>query len=60
MALKLEGELAKAKDAELMLRREFEQQLAEEKKDFMAKSNAEVEKLHAMQDTKNKKRDAKV
>jgi hypothetical protein len=52
--------MAKAKDTELMLRQEFEWQLAEEKKYPVVKYDAEVEELHAAQDAENKKRDAKV
>jgi bifunctional ADP-heptose synthase (sugar kinase/adenylyltransferase) len=59
-ALRLEAELAKAKEAELTLWQEFEQRLTEDKKVLAVKYDAEVDELHAAQDTENKKRDAKV
>jgi hypothetical protein len=55
----LEAELAKATDAESMLRQELEQRLAKVKEELSAKYDAEVEEHCAAQDAKNKERDAK-
>jgi hypothetical protein len=59
-AQELEAELAKAKEADLTLRQEFERRLAEDKKILAAKYDAEVDELRTTQDVENEKHDAKV
>jgi hypothetical protein len=59
-AQELEVELAKDKEAESTLWQEFEQWLANEKKNLAAKYDSEVDELRTAQDAKDKRRDAKV
>jgi hypothetical protein len=59
-AQELEMELAKAKDAESMLRLEFEQRLAKEKEILVAKYDTEVDELCTSQGVEINKRDAEI
>jgi hypothetical protein len=53
-------ELAKAKEAESMLRLEFEQRLAKEKEILAAKYDTEVDELRTSQGVEIEKRDAEI
>jgi hypothetical protein len=59
-AQELEMELAKAKEAESMLRLEFEQRLAKEKEILTAKYDTEVDELRTSQGVEIEKRDAEI
>jgi hypothetical protein len=59
-AQELETELAKAKEAESMLRLEFAQRLTKEKEILAAKYDTELDELRASQGVELEKRDAKI
>jgi hypothetical protein len=59
-ARELEVELMKAREAELKLRLEFDQQLAKEREILSAKYESEVDKLRVSLEAKVKSRDAKI